>query len=249
MVDKAVYVSNSGTENLMHRMEILTNNLANSSTTGFKADYSSPTQTKVGKDNTAGTRIYSGIANTWSDFSEGPVTATGRDLDVALNGKGFIAVQSASGREGYTRAGNLHIRDNLLVTGAGQLVIGTSGVISIPAAAERVSLSSDGTVTAKIRGATDPVRIGRIKLVNPAIQNLQKGDDGLIYPAAGQPGAQQDNKVRLTAGALEGSNVNAVKALTDLVDLSRQFEMQSRLMKAVQENADHANQVMVLPAG
>lgn len=247
MVDKAIFVSSGGTDALMRRMEVLTNNLANATTPGFRADFTTSKQTKAGSG-VKSSRLYSSVGSTWSDFSHGPVTATGRDLDVAISGEGMLAVQSRNGKEGYTRAGNLHVRNGFLVTGAGHLVLGIAGgVIPVPEDAVQLKIAEDGSVSVKIRGGSTESIVGRMKLVNPEIHELDKGDDGLLYPKGNGSSFRMNEKVRLMSGALEGSNVNTVKALTDLVELSRQFEMQSRLMKSVQENAEKANQVMSLP--
>lgn len=120
------------------------------------------------------------------------------------------------------------------------------GVISVPEQAERLSIAADGSVSVKLKGVMDPTVVGRIKLVNPPDGSLHKGTDGLIYPVNEGVTVEEDEKVRLIPGALEGSNVNTVKALTDLVEVSRQFEMQARLMKSIQENADNANGIISL---
>lgn len=242
MVDKALYVAASGANDAMKELGVITNNLANANTSGFRADYEVMKQHQVGNDPNA-TRVYSVGSSTYSSFTQGPIANTGRDLDVALAGNGFIAVQSKTGAEGYTRAGDLQIKNGVLTTGNGNVVLSPTGVIQVPLDAERISIGNDGTVNAKLKGQTDMVPLSRIKLVNPPASQLQKGADGLFYLPQGDA-AKQDDSIRLTPGALEGSNVNPVETLTSLIEISRQFEMRTNLLKTVQENATKANQLL-----
>ncbi|RDI39959.1 flagellar basal body rod protein FlgF [Aquicella lusitana] len=245
MVDKALFIGSSGAKDSMHELEILANNLANITTTGFRADHEVIKQVPINENNKQ-TRFYSSVDKSFSNFEPGPITETGRDLDVAISGQGFIAVQSKSGQEAFTRAGDLQLKNGFLTTQAGDLVLGSSGVVNVPDQAQRIALGQDGTITVKIAGQTDMVNIDRIKLVNPDISKLHKGIDGLFYLAEGES-ARQDNSVRVRPGALEGSNVNAVEALTDLIELSRRFEMHTHLMKDFKDNASKANQILSLP--
>lgn len=246
MVDKAVFINTNSAKNAMRQLEVLTNNLANAGTPGFRSDYEAMSSIAVGKENNHTTRIYSNIAQSYSDFSAGPVVNTGRDLDVAVAGSGFITVQDKTGQEAYTRAGNLDIKNGILSTQAGQVVVGTSGIITIPQNAHKISIGADGTVAAQIVGQKEMVNVGRIKLTSPAIAQLHKGDDGLFHLAAGNS-APPDEKVRLTPGSLEGSNVNPITTLTQLVELSRGFEMQANMMKTFKDDATKANQILAVP--
>lgn len=245
MVDKAIFIDSSGAKDSMHQLEIIANNLANLSTVGFRADYETTKQAPVNEDDKQ-TRVYSTIDRSYSNFDAGPVTNTGRDLDVAVTDKGFIAVQSKNGGEAYTRAGDLQIKNGFLVTHSSDLVLGQGGPINIPDQAQRVNISPDGTVAVKIVGQTDMVTIDRMKLTAPPIAKLNKGKDGLFYLPEGET-VRADNSVSLTPGALEGSNVNPVKTLTDLIDLSRRFELHTHLMNDFKENASKANQLLSLP--
>ena len=246
MVDKALFLGASSAKGSMHELQVITNNLANINTTGFRADFEEKNQFAMQGKEKDKTRVYSVSDKTYSSFSHGPILNTGRDLDVAVVGEGFISVQSKSGKEGYTRAGDLQIKNGVLTTQSGQVVMGTSGVIALPGDAETVNISSDGTVSAKIKGNNEPVTLNRIKLATPVLSHLQKGDDGLFYTTDGASVPQND-KVKLTVGSLEGSNVNPVETLTDLIELSRQFELHTNLMKTIQEASTKANQIMELP--
>ena len=250
MVDKALFIGTSGAKDSMHELQLITNNLANSSTTGFRADYETSKPYQVDK-NGEQTRAYAVLNQAYSDFKHGPIYNTGRDLDVAISGDGFIAVQSASGAEGYTRAGNLQIKDGFLETQTGQLILGVNGVIAIPKDADRISIGGDGSVSAQLKGSNDIVTINRMKLTNPPTSQLQKGADGLFYMSGDDAVSSLplDEKVRLSVHALEGSNVSTVEMLTDLIDLSRKFELHTNLMKSVQDNASRANQILEVPKG
>lgn len=244
MVDKALYVGTSGAQNVMSEMSIVTNNLANSSTTGFRADFETMKQLPIGQDSKH-TRVYGAADRSYSDFTPGPTIMTGRDLDVSLSGNGFIAVQSKTGEEGYTRAGDLKIEDDLLKTQSGDLVLSTSGVIRMPEDVQRMSIGTDGTISALIKGQSTPITLNRIKLTNPKLSELKKGTDGLLYSTTGTP-SKQDDSIRIASGSLEGSNVNPVENLTTLIELSRRFEMNMNMMKTFQDNAAKANQLLNL---
>lgn len=245
MVDKALFIDASGAKDSMHELEMISNNLANLNTIGFRADYQTTKQAPVNDDPNQ-TRVYSTIDRNYSKFDAGPITNTGRDLDIALAGPGFISVQSNTGQEGYTRAGDLQLRKGFLTTHSGDLVLGSSGPISIPEQAQRINISKDGFISVKLVGQTDMVQIDRIKLANPNIAQLNKGNDGLFYLPEGE-NAKLDPSLRLTPGALEGSNVNAVQTLTDLIDLSRRFEFHTHLMNEFKDSASKANQMLNVP--
>lgn len=244
MVDKALYVGTSGAKDVMHELSIVTNNLANASTSGFRADFEIAKQNQLGKKNS--TRVYSVPDSTYSDLTQGPVVNTGRALDIAISGNGFIAVQSKDGKEGYTRAGDLQLQNGTLATATGDVVLSTNGVVNIPADTERMNIGVDGTISVKIKGQSDSITLSRIKLVNPPHAQLQKGKDGLFYMQGGQT-AKQDDSIRISPGSLEGSNVNAVDMMTRLIDLSRQFDMHTTMMKTIQDNATKANEILALP--
>lgn len=242
MVDKALFVGTGGARETMRQLEVITNNLANAGTIGFRADYESK-KSVTATDSDNQTRVYSVVDKTYSDFRPGSIINTGRDLDVAISGPGFIAVQGVNGAEGYTRAGNLQIRNNRLTTQAGQLLIGANGVITLPSQVERVAIGSDGTVTAKLNGDNTLVVVNRIKLTNPDITSLRKGTDGLFY-LTDNGLAKRSDKVQLLPGSVENSNVNTVETLTNLIELSRNFEFHTNLMKTLQELSTHANDLL-----
>jgi flagellar basal-body rod protein FlgF len=161
---------------------------------------------------------------------------TGRDLDVAVNGEGWIAVQAKDGSEAYTRAGDLHITEQgQLLTGTGLPVIGNAGPIAVPPA-QKVEIGADGTISVIPQGGggTDLAVVEQIKLVKPDKEQLQKGEDGLMRLADGVS-APASAEVKLVTGVLEGSNVSAVEEMVQMIELQRQYEMQIKMMKTVED--------------
>lgn len=241
-MDKTIFLNSSAADNAMRQLEILSNNLANSGTVGFRGDQ--PVfKTVAVNDDPNQSKFYASLDRVYSSFEQGPVMQTGRDLDVAVSGQGFIAVQSKAGNEAYTRAGDLQVSNGYLVTHSGEFVKGNAGLISIPPEAQHVAITNDGTVSAKLAGQADMVTLDRIKLANPAVNKLGKGKDGLFHLANGET-ASRDENVKLIPGSLEGSNVNVVHALTDLIDLSRRFEFHTNLMKTYADNSSKLNQLL-----
>jgi len=239
-MDRSLYIAMSGAKQSLQAQNSNANNLANMQTTGFKSDlewFRSRPVTGAGYP----TRVYAMIEKPGTDFTPGAMQTTGRELDVAIDGQGWIAAQGGDydSKEAYTRAGDLRITpEGLLKTGAGLLVLGQSGPISIPPA-EKVTIGTDGTVSIIPMGsgnATTMVQIDRIKLVKPDMKDLEKQGDGLFHTKDGQPlSASAD--VSLNTGTLEGSNVNAYVAMTEMMELAKNFELQSKVMKSVDENA------------
>jgi flagellar basal-body rod protein FlgF len=214
------------------------NNLANLQTTGFKADlewFRSRPVSGAGYPS----RVYAMVEKPGTDFSDGAMQTTGRDLDVAINGDGLIAVQGEDGREAYTRAGDLRITpEGLLRTGTGLQVVGQNGPITVPPA-EKLTIGLDGTISIIPMGAGNATTLqvlDRIKLVKPAMQDMEKFGDGLLHPKNGRP-LTANADVNLVQGVLEGSNVNGLSAMTDMIELARNFELQTKVMKTVDENA------------
>jgi flagellar basal-body rod protein FlgF len=244
MVDTALFVGMSGAKESMHALQMISNNLANSSTVGFRADFNTLKPVPTNQEEKQ-TRVYSGTGRSYSDFTPGPTVDTGNELDVSLNGPGFIAVQTKEGKEAYTRAGNLRITpQGLLTTAKGDLVLGAKGVINIPPAT-RISIGEKGVVSVQLKGdgVKDLTDVGTIKLVNASPNLLQKGHDGLFY-LENDGTATVSDSIRLIPRTLEGSNVNPVHALAELIEISRQFEMHTKLMSAIEDNSVKSNQLL-----
>ena len=243
-MDRMLYIAMTGASQTMLAQTANTHNLANASTTGFRADLEAFRAMPVyGQGHPS--RVYAMAERPGTDLSSGTVTATGRELDVAVNGDGWLAVQAADGSEAYTRAGDLRVSSNgQLVNGAGRPVLGNGGPIAIPPS-EKIDIGVDGTITSRALGQAPNTlaAVDRIRLVNPPKADLMKGADGLMRLRSGEPVAPDVN-VRLVAGSLESSNVNAVEAMVNMITLSRQFEMQVKAMKTTEEIDQSAAQIL-----
>jgi flagellar basal-body rod protein FlgF len=241
-MDRLIYTSMTGAKHLLHRQDTLAQNLANASTTGYRADTVALRAVPV-RGNEAGTRVFTVETTTGSDFASGPMQSTGRPLDVAVQGPGWIAVQALDGNEAYTRAGNLQVSaDGTLQLPNGLPVLGEGGPITVPADAQ-LSVAPDGTVSAKTANSPTVNQVGRIKLVNPDSAELEKGLDGLFRVRGGDP-AGADESVRLAEGTLEGSNVNVVEAMIGMIAAARQFEMQMKLLSTAEQNEQKAGSML-----
>ena len=245
-MDAMIYLSMAGAEQTLIEQSMNSQNLANISTPGFKADLMQARSMPVFGDGLA-TRVYAMTERPTIDFDSGPIMTTGRDLDVAVNGDGWIAVQAPDGTEVLSRAGDFRISANgLLTTGAGYPVLGNGGPIAIPAV-QKIEIGSDGTISVRPLGqeANALAELDRIKLVNPPLEDLVKGEDGLIRVAGGGA-SQPDAGVGLVSGALEGSNVNPVEAMVNMITLARRFELQVKLMESAERNDLATSQMLRL---
>jgi flagellar basal-body rod protein FlgF len=240
-MDRLIYTAMSGAKATMARQDAIANNLANASTEGFRADLTAFRAVPIQGPGTP-TRVHALEASAGFDAAEGPLTRTGRALDVAVRGSGWIAVQGLDGNEAYTRAGGLELSaDGTLQTRAGLPVMGDGGPIVVPQGAE-VSIGADGTVSAR-QGATPPTPVGQIKLVNAPPGQLRKGADGLMRAGAGDP-LPPDPTVGLVSGAVEGSNVNPVESMVGMIAASRQFEMQMKMLQTAEGNEQRAAKLL-----
>ena len=243
-MDRSVYVAMTGATQIMRAQEAVSHNLANASTVGFRSELSAFQSVPVLGDGKP-SRINAVAQGIGQSSGQGSPITTGRSLDVSVRGAGWIAVQSADGTEGYTRAGDLQLTaDGGLTDSRGNAVMGSSGPITIPPAAE-INIGVDGTISSVPlgQGPNSVTTLDRIKLVNPDPTQLTQGSDGLMHMADGST-ADADTNVTLAAGVLEGSNVNASAELVKMIALSRQYDMQVKSIKASEDNADSANKLL-----
>lgn len=243
-MDRVIYIAMTGAREVTRQQAAVAHNLANVSTHGFKQELSVFRALPVVGEG-AKTRAFVLETTPRTDFTAGTIQQTGRALDVAVRGAGWIAVQGPDGREAYTRMGQLEVGQNgFLQTVHGHLVLGDAGPIAVPPDQE-VAIAPDGTVSAIPVGENrNAVTIaGRIRLVNPPEGDLERGQDGLFRLRNGQP-APVDANVRLATGALETSNVNPAEALVQMISLARQFELQMRLIRSADENARAADKLL-----
>lgn len=242
-MDRLIYTSMSGAKYLLERQATLSNNLANATTTGFRAD-TVGLRAVPAVSPQAGTRVFTVETTTGADLSQGPISSTGRTLDVAIQGQGWLAVQALDGSEAYTRNGALQVGpDGVLQLPNGLQVQGTGGPISIPADTQSVLIAADGTVSVKAASSKTPTTVGQLKLANPPAADLVKGADGLFRTQSGEP-AEADGSVKVVDAALEGSNVNIVEAMVGMISASRQFEMQMKMLSTAEQNEQKAGTVI-----
>lgn len=240
-MDRMIYLSMAGAKATMQRQDVLANNLANSSTVGFRAELHAFRAVPV-QGSGASTRVYALESTPGYDDSPGVVSNTGRRLDVAMRGNAWLAVQGLDGTEAYTRNGALDVSaDGTLVTQNGLTVLGDGGPIQVPAGSE-VSIGADGTVSARAANGRS-TSVGRLKLVTPEAP-LERGTDGLFRAADGDLPA--DQTARLQDGALEGSNVSPVETMVAMITAARQFEAQMRMVQTAESNEKSAAQLLSL---
>jgi flagellar basal-body rod protein FlgF len=243
-MDKLLYVAMSGAKETLRAQAANNHNLANASTTGFKADLSAFQSRAVTGPGFA-SRVYATDDTIGYDASPGSQLATGNALDLSVNGSGYIAVQDATGNEAYTRAGDLHVDPSgQLLTATGQPVMGDNGPISVPPFSS-ITVAQDGTISEVPLGSTpqSTAIIGRIKLVNPPADSIQRGADGLFHTTSGDP-ADADATTTVTPGTLESSNVNIASAMVNMIELARQFDMQIKTLHSADENAQSSTKLL-----
>ncbi|KQQ57103.1 flagellar basal body rod protein FlgF [Pseudomonas syringae] len=235
-MDKLLYVAMTGASENAVAQKARANNLANVSTNGFLRDFEQARSMPVFGE-ALPSRAYALTERPGTDFSSGTLIETGRDLDISVNGDGWIAVQTADGGEAYTRTSGMNIDAlGILRDGSGLPVMGNGGPIAVPPQ-QQIEIGSDGTISVRALGESPQVmaQIDRIKLVNPDLSTMEKGPDGLIHTKSGQA-APVDANVRVESGFLQASNVNAVEEMTSILALSRQFELHVKMMKTAEED-------------
>jgi flagellar basal-body rod protein FlgF len=238
-MDRMIYLSMSGAKATMQRQDTLANNLANVSTVGFRAELAAFRAVPV-EGSGASTRVYTLETTPGYDATPGVVSGTGRNLDIAMKGQAWLAVQGLDGTEAYTRGGALDIAaDGTLTTRGGLTVLGDGGPIQVPPGSE-VSIGSDGSVSAKGAAGRSSV-VGKVKLVTPEAA-LTRGVDGLFRADEGDLAA--DPTARVQDGALEGSNVSAVETMVAMIAAARQFESQMKMLQTAEADEKAAAQLL-----
>ncbi len=243
-MDRSLYIAMSGAKHILQAQTSNSHNLSNVNTTGFKADLEQFRSMPVFGPGYP-SRVYAMVERPGVDFTPGVLQTTGRDLDIAIHGEGWFAVETRNGTEAYSRAGELQLTpEGLLQTADGLGVIGSGGPIAVPPAQE-IEIGSDGTISIVPLGgnATSLAIVDQIKLVNPPPDQLEKRNDGLIYTKSGTP-VVSNAEVKLVSGALESSNVSAVNAMVDMIELARRFELQVKTMKTISDNDAASAQLM-----
>lgn len=243
-MDRLIYTAMTGAAATMGQEAAVAHNLANATSTGFKAELHRLRAVPI-QNTQLPTRAFVVDASVADDFTPGPLQHTNRSMDVAVQGKGWLAVQMPDGTEAYTRNGSLEVNANgILQTRSGLPVVGGGGPITVPPDVE-VVVGADGTVSAVPRtGArNNTTTVGQLKLVNPPEQDMRRGGDGYFRLADGNP-APADPAVRVASGYLEGSNVNVVEQMVTMISLARHYETQTKLLSVAQEMDRSASQLV-----
>lgn len=247
-MDKLLYIAMSGAKENLNSLAVRSNNLANANTLGFKADFEEARAMQTYGDGLP-SRVFSMAERPGQNFQQGSLQTTGRELDVAVQGDGWLTVQDKDGKEAYTRNGSLQVSPlGVLQTSTGLNVLDSTGQpITLPMPLEKIQITEDGTINARLQGAEPAAveNLQQLKLVNPVNKEMTKGEDGLFRRVDGKTEAVSAN-VRLASGALENSNVNVVEELTNLIKLQRQFETQIKMMSTAEKNDESQNQLMKL---
>jgi flagellar basal-body rod protein FlgF len=229
-MDRLIYTSLTAMHGSMARQTATANNLANAQTPGFRADIAEAQSIWLNGSN-LDTRVMASEEVVNADMKAGTVNATGRDLDIALSGNGLLSVQATDGEDAYTRRGDLQMADSgLLTTGDGYPVLGSQGPVTLPPA-DSISIDEDGRIFIVPQGGdpAQPQEVDRLKLVSPTGSNIAKGLDGLFRVKGGGT-LPTDPDAKLTTRSLEGSNVSATQALVDMIEASRSWDTQLKLI-------------------
>lgn len=247
-MDRLIYTAMTGASHVLQQQATVSQNLANTNTPGFRAAIDTFRAVPVVGQGLP-TRTFVVDATAGSDFSQGVLQQTGRKLDVAVQGSGWIAVQTADGSEAYTRNGSFQITpEGVLQTRSGLNVMGDGGPITIPPNTD-VTIGTDGTISTVPTGAvpTPVVPVDRIRLVNPPDAQMVRGSDGLFRTSDGST-ATADANVMVVAGNLESSNVNTVEAMVDMISLARMYDMQMKVLQSADNNAKQAGTILNMNA-
>ena len=243
-MDKYLYVAMTGASQNALAQKAHANNLANISTNGFQRDLEQARSMPVFGDSFPA-RAFALTERPATDFSQGALVETGRDLDVAVSGDGWLAVQAPDGSEAYVRTASMNVDAlGILRAGNGMPIMGNGGPIAVPPQ-QQIEVGEDGTISIRAQGEGPRVmaQVDRIKLVQPDLKTMSKGLDGLIHTNDGQP-APADANVRVTSGCLQASNVNAVDEMTSVLALSKQFELHIKMMNTAKEDDQAMTRVL-----
>lgn len=244
-MDRLIYTAMSGATAAANRQAILSNNLANASTNGFRAEMSTYRAVPLQGEG-ASTRVFAVEASSGYLSTPGSAQRTDRNLDAMTNGDAWFALQGLDGTEAYTRNGHFEVSpDGTLVNSQGLPMLSSGGSpITVPANAQ-IAIGQDGNISAKVGNQPTNI-IGRLKMATPtADERLKRSDDGLFRPVSGEP-LPNDDTARLQVGALESSNVNSIEAMVGMIQTARQFEAQMRLLQTAESNDRSAGQLLGL---
>ena len=245
-MDKMIYTAMSGAKQAQDQQAVITHNLANVETSGFRAQLMNMRAVPVPAVDTLATRSSVAATTPGVDFSAGPLQSTGRELDVAFSEGGWLAVQGLDGQEAYTRRGDLRIDGTGLLLSGNRPVLGEAGPIVVPMESQ-LFIGSDGTLSGIAQGQEPDalVQMARLKVVDATEANLQRGEDGLFRPQAGGILARSE-EVTVTTGVLESSNVSALESMVEMINNARRYDMQMKTIESAEQNAQRADTLLSL---
>lgn len=245
-MDRALYVAMTGAAQTLKAQTVNSHNLANASTTGFRAELIA-NQPQAVEGPGMPTRVNALGAGIGWDARSGMIQQTGRELDIAMREDVWLAVTAPDGTEAYTKAGDLQLDvGGQMRLGAGHAVLGDGGPISVPQSSQ-LAIGGDGTVSIVPQGSGPQtlVSVGRLRTVQARPDQLERGIDGLMRARAGTTLNPAAGNV-MTAGALETSNVSLPEAMVNMISLARQFDLQVKVMRTAEDNAQAANSLVRL---
>ncbi|BDX07812.1 flagellar basal-body rod protein FlgF [Planctobacterium marinum] len=246
-MDKMLYIAASGASQDLLASAVRANNLANAQTTGFKAMMAQARAMPAFGDGLP-TRVFAMTESPANRYDAGAMVQTNRDLDIAVEGDGWFAVVDKNGGEAYSRNGSLQMGTNgELLDTRGNQIVGEAGPIFLPIPLSNVSVAQDGTISVRPQGAPANVLepVGRIKLVKPDLENLQRSQDGLFRLPDGEQ-ADQDLTVGIRTGFLEASNVNPIEEMMGIIQAQRHYEMQVKFMKKAEEIDQRGTRLLMI---
>lgn len=244
-MDKMLYIAASGAKQDLLGTAVRANNLANAQTNGFKAQLEQARAMPAFGEGLP-TRVFAMTESPTNDYDGGAMIQTDREMDVAVQGDGWFSVLDAQGKEAYSRSGSFQLGpDGVLEDASGRAVFGDAGPINLPIPLSNINFASDGTISVRPLGAPETVleEVGRLKLVNPDLQNMVRGTDGLFRLKDGSV-ADEDPSVSIRNGMLEGSNVNPVEEMVSMISLQRHYELQVKIMKRAEQIDMRGNQLL-----
>ncbi|NAW57042.1 MULTISPECIES: flagellar basal body rod protein FlgF [unclassified Vibrio] len=240
-MDSLLFTATSGASRVLKAQHVRSNNLSNADTAGFRADMERVRSVPLHGSGFDG-RTMVATNSAMTRFDAGDIVKTGRPLDVAIMGDGYLTVQTPEGQEAYTRAGNIEVDNFGALYVNGFPLMGDNGPLILPDY-QKVEISERGQVSVIPPGGGAELEVGRLKLVKPPMEELQKESDSLLHNVAGVP-FEADETVQLAPEHIEGSNVSAIDELLTVMSLTRNFEMQIRMMKTAETLAQAGNKLM-----
>ena len=244
MIDRFAFTAMTGAKHAMGQLATTTHNMANLQTPGFREMLSMFRAVPV-DGASADSRAFVVDSTPGADWAHGSVTPTGNPLDVAIQDQGLFAVLDADGQEAYTRAGKFQLNaQGILVTTAGHKVLDDQGrMIQFPLGSKDIQIQANGSIWATLEGQLTETAVARLKLVNPKLHDLERQPNGLF---SSMEELEPSDDVQVLQGSIEGSNVNAARAMVQMIAQNRLFDLNIRLVQVAEQNSKSAGALMSL---